>query len=240
MNIHILQDTDVLGHKAAEFSKAVLDEAIQNYGSARLLVATGASQFPLISALLKLDIDWSRVEIFHLDEYIGLDITHKASFRKLLKDYFVSHISPLAVHYLHENNIDEVSARILERQIDLGFIGIGENAHIAFNDPPADFDCEKPYIVVNLDEQCKRQQVGEGWFDTIADVPPTAVTITVRQILNCKTILSFVPDGRKALAVRNTLAETANPEVPATALKLHDDWHLYLDNASAAMIIPMH
>lgn len=237
MQIYILKDPAELGQKAALLAKECLEEAIEIHGNARLLMSTGASQFLLISALLELDIDWSKVEIFHLDEYIGIDETHKASFRKYLKERFIDHISPLNMHYVEENSIASLNAEVAKRPIDVGLIGIGENAHIAFNDPPADFDCEEPYKVVLLDEACKMQQVGEGWFATIDDVPKTAVTMTVKQILRCKTILSYVTDKRKALAIKNTLTQTKTPAVPATALKSHEDWHLYLDNASASEVI---
>ena len=237
MQIYIQKDPAELGQKAALFAKECLEKAIETHGSARLLMSTGASQFLLISALLALDIDWSKIEIFHLDEYIGIDETHKASFRKYLKERFVDHISPLAMHYVEENSIASLNAEVSKRPIDVGLIGIGENAHIAFNDPPADFDCEEPFIVVTLDEACKMQQVGEGWFATLDDVPKTAVTMTVKQILRCKTILSYVTDKRKALAIKNTLMQAETPMVPATALKSHEDWHLYLDTASASEVI---
>ena len=231
-----------LGREAAIKIAASINECIASKESARIVLSTGSSQFETLSALLEQDVDWSKVEIFHLDEYIGLPESHPASFRKYLKERFISRVNNLKdVHYVNgeinvTEHIAELTKSIRAAPVDIGVIGIGENAHIAFNDPPADFETDEAFIVVELDEKCKRQQVGEGWFPNIGSVPKTAITMTVKQILACKTIISAVPHGAKLNAVRESLISPVNPSVPASILKTHGDWHLFLDNASAAGI----
>jgi len=242
MKTHILDTPQQLGEHAAKKTAHYLKTAIQKNGAARLLMSTGASQFDTISHLRKADIDWTKVEMFHLDEYIGIDATHPASFVKYLKERFAGHDIPLkAAHYLdgtrppHEV-IAEITAELNKAPIDAALIGIGENAHIAFNDPPADFDTTDAFILVNLDEACKQQQVREGWFPTLDDVPKQAITISVREILKSSAIVSAVPHVQKANAVHNTLTQAVNNLVPATILKNHPDWTLYLDKASASLL----
>lgn len=212
-------------------------------GSARILLSTGASQFEMFEELVRHDgIDWGRVTMFHLDEYVGLPESHPASFRRYLKERFASRV-PLkeAVFVNGEGDVGatiaELTRRVREAPIDLGVIGIGENGHIAFNDPPADFETDAAYAVVTLDERCRRQQVGEGWFKTVEDVPAQAISMTVRQILKCRDIVSIVPHAVKAEAVRRALTEPVNPKTPATALKTHYNWTLYLDAESAASFV---
>lgn len=239
MQIHVYETAVQMGERAAEMIAQKLNEAIARQGEARLLLSTGASQFEMFEALVNKPVDFSKVTMFHLDEYVGLPVTHIASFRKYLQERFVSRV-PLkeAVFVNGEGdvraNIAAVTARLKEKPIDVGVIGIGENGHIAFNDPPADFDTQESYIVVNLDDRCKRQQVGEGWFPTVEDVPKQAVSMTVSQIMASRCIVTIVPHNIKAEAIRNTLSQPVTNMVPATILKTHPDWNLFLDMDSAA------
>ena len=244
MDIHVSKNAKELGSCAASRIALLLRETIAKKGSARLLLSTGASQFETISHLVKEKVDWSRVEMFHLDEYVGLPEKHKASFRSYLKKRFTSKVNLKAAHFVNgegdvEANIAMLSKKMAEAPIDVGVIGIGENGHIAFNDPPADFKTRKTYMVVKLDKKCKNQQVGEGWFKSVADVPPTAITITPFAIMKCRHIISCVPHKVKAEAIFNTLTKKLNPGVPATILKSHPDWHLYLDAESSARAFPV-
>lgn len=242
MNINISCDAAGLGQHAASLAAQKLTEAIRQNGEARLLVSTGSSQFETLAALVSSHVNWEVVTIFHLDEYIGLDISHPASFRKYLQERFISKIRAKAYHPVDGSGdvakaISHLSAEIRKKPIDVGLIGIGENAHIAFNDPPADFQTTDPYIVVHLDEKCRQQQVGEGWFPSLQEVPPTAISMSVHQIMHCKTIVSAVPHAVKAWAVEVTLKEEISPVIPATMLKKHPDWHLFLDANSASRVV---
>jgi len=244
MVIDISKDAIELGLNAAHFAALKLNEAITRNGEARLVVSTGSSQFETFQALLKEKVEWERVEVFHLDEYIDLPITHNASFRKYLNERFISHIRSKKFHSVDvegdiENKIRLLTTEIRKKPVDIGLIGIGVNGHIAFNDPPADFDNREAYIIVNLDDQCRLQQVNEGWFKSMEDVPSRAVSMTPSQIMQCKTIVSCVPHKVKALSVRNTLINKLTNMVPATLLKQHKDFHLYLDTNSASEIIPL-
>ncbi len=242
ITVTIADSPQQLGQKAAKKIAALLGEAIAASGEARIILSTGASQFETMEALIQSDVDWSKVEMFHLDEYVDLPESHPASFRKYLKERFVSKVGLKAAHFVSgegdvEANIAALNAELRKKPVDVGVIGIGENGHIAFNDPPADFDTEEPYKVVVLDDRCKQQQVGEGWFRTIADVPVTAITMTPRQILSCKHIVSSVPHAVKAEAVYNTLTKALDPMIPATLLKTHPDWNLFIDRESAGKLI---
>ncbi|MBQ3151415.1 MAG: glucosamine-6-phosphate deaminase [Clostridia bacterium] len=238
MNINICKDAADLGKKAATQAAAYLNEVIGKNGYARIVLSTGSSQFETLSALIESDVDWSKVEMFHLDEYVGLPESHIASFRKYLKERFISKINLLDYHLVDGNpdSIPELTRLLREKDVDLGLIGIGENGHIAFNDPPADFDTKEAYIVVNLDDACKNQQVGEGWFPTIDDVPKQAISMTVYQILKCKKIITCVPHEVKAKAIYATLNNEISNMVPATMLRTHPDWSLYIDENSAKLI----
>lgn len=244
MVIDISTDAAGLGSKAAHFAASKLNAAIEQNGDARMVVSTGASQFETFQALLKEQVKWEKVEVFHLDEYIGLPITHGASFRKYLYERFINHIKVKKFHSVDtEGDIDEkislLTTEIRRAPVDVGLIGIGVNGHIAFNDPPADFSTREAYIIVNLDDQCRLQQVNEGWFRSVDEVPSAAVSMTPWQILQCSTIISCVPHKVKALSVRNTLINKLTNMVPATLLKQHPDFHLYLDINSASEIIPL-
>jgi len=236
------ESAQALGKAAAAQAAALLREAIAQQGYARLLVSTGASQFTLFEALVKEEVDWAKVTMFHLDEYINMPQTHPASFIGYLKERFVDIVHPGTVHYVIgmgdvKENLQALTALIREAPLDVGLIGIGENAHIAFNDPPADFTTKEAYTIVTLDEKCRYQQFREGWFATLEDVPKEAISITVHEILKCKHIICAVPYTVKAQAVYDTLnAPEITPMVPATILRSHDDVTLYVDPDSASKL----
>jgi glucosamine-6-phosphate deaminase len=242
MNLFIGETAEQMGLAAAEKAEDIINRSIGKQGHARIVLSTGASQFPFFQALAERKVDWSKVEMFHLDEYVGISESHVASFRKYLKERFLSFAKEAKTHFVNgegdvEAHIARLSRELKEAPIDLAVVGIGENAHIAFNDPPADFVTKEAYKVVELDEACKAQQVREGWFETIEDVPRQAITMSVNQILNSKVILSCVPHKVKADAVRHALQGPVSETVPASILKTHSDWWLYLDQASAAGIV---
>jgi glucosamine-6-phosphate deaminase len=244
VKITISKTPGELGLEAARLAAASIRSAIETGGSARIVLATGSSQFETLEALLKENISWNRVDIFHLDEYIGLPSSHKASFRKYLYERFVNHIQCRKFYSIDTDRdtdslIRELTKEISKAPIDAGMIGIGENGHVAFNDPPADFDTRDSYIVVNLDEQCRNQQVGEGWFSDMSDVPLKAVSMSVWQIMQCRTIISAVPHKVKAEAVRNTLINRVTNQIPATILKQHRDFNLFLDHNSASALFAL-
>ena len=233
-----------IGKKAAGDGAELIRSAIRDQGHAAIIVATGVSQFDVLSELVLAEgIDWYKVTAFHLDEYAGMPITHPASFRLYLWQRFVSKLPvPLrAFHFINADGDCAAECRrlgdiIRQHPIDVAFIGIGENGHVAFNDPPADFETEDPYIVVNLDEACRRQQLGEGWFMTMDDVPQQAISMSCRQIMKAKTIICTAPEKRKAEAVRDTVNGAVTPKVPASILQRHANCTLYLDKASAALL----
>ena len=241
MAVYILDNSEELGEKAADLIAKKLNEAIEKRGQARIILSTGASQFETIKYLVEKNVDWEKVTMFHLDEYLELPETHKASFRRDLKERFTSKV-PVKVHFVNtegdvEENLKELTREIRKDIIDIGVIGIGENGHIAFNDPPADFETREAYRIVSLEERCRKQQLNEGWFPTLDEVPFKAVSMTPYQIMQCETIVSSVPGERKAEAVRNTLkSEEVTNMVPATLLKTHKDWHLFLDKESSSLI----
>jgi glucosamine-6-phosphate deaminase len=240
--VRVFEDKMALGQAAAEQAGAAIRRAIDERGRARIVVATGASQLEFLDALTqKKDMDWQRVEMLHLDEYIGLPMTHPASFRKYLLEKFIQKTRIANYHLLDgEGDAREVARRMGESlnaaPIDIAFVGIGENGHLAFNDPPADFESEEPYLIVELDEACRRQQVGEGWFSNISDVPRQAISMSVRQIMKAREILVVVPDARKANAVKLCFEGEIGPMAPASILRKHARATVYLDGASAASL----
>ena len=242
MKLRVFADKFALGRAAARQAAEEIRRAIQRNGTARILTATGQSQFEFLEALTQEpDVRWGEVEMFHLDEYVGLPIEHPASFRNYLHERFIRKTRVGRYHLLDGEHDPERTCRLEGEQlaaapIDVAFAGIGENGHLAFNDPPADFQTEKPYLIVRLDEACRRQQVGEGWFKTIADVPERAISISIRQLLKAKTILCVVPQARKAEAVKRCLEGAISPLVPASILRTHPDTTLYLDVDSAALL----
>lgn len=241
MQIKIFETPEELGKAAAREAAKLLNDAINQKGSARLLLSTGQSQFEFFDSFVKEDIEWDKVEVFHLDEYIGITEEHPASFVKYLKERFISLVNPGKVHFVdpsktNEDNIRQLSEEITKKPVDVAMIGIGRNAHIGFNDPPANFETRDSFMVVTLDEKCRMQQVGEGWFNAVEDVPEKAITITVHQIMQSNHILSCVPHQEKAEAVKNTVEGDLDNNVPATMLKSHPSWTLYLEKESASLL----
>lgn len=241
MEIIISDTKKELGKAAANKGAKLIRTAINERGEANIILATGMSQFEMLNQLVKENIDWSKVNGFHLDEYIGLPESHPASFRKYLKERFVNIVSPKEFNYINgetdpDNECKRLGNLIRKRMIDVAFIGIGENGHLAFNDPPADFETDKAYITVKLDEKCRRQQMGEGWFPELEDVPTEAISMSINQIMKSKNIICSVPDKRKAQAVKETIEEKVTPLVPATILKQHEATWLFLDKYSASLL----
>jgi len=244
MNIHKSTSKNDLGKEAAKIGAQKIRESISSQGEANIIVATGASQFEMLNHLTKENgIDWTKVTGFHLDEYIGIPIDHSASFRLYLWKRFVSKLPvPIkAFHFIKADQNPEKECLRLERiindiQINAAFIGIGENSHIAFNDPPADFETSDPYIIVNLDKDCQKQQLGEGWFESLDDVPDQAISMSVTQIMRSEMIICSVPDKRKASAVSKTIAGEVTTSCPASILQKHPDCSLFLDSGSASKI----
>lgn len=244
MEIQILPDRQSMGAAAAEAGAQFIRNCQQQGEAVNLILATGASQFEMLASLVhQPGIDWSRITCFHLDEYIGLPMTHPASFRKYLKERFVDQLpGPLAAfHFVDGENdplaeCERLAGLISDVTINVAFVGIGENGHLAFNDPPADLNTEKPYLVVELDEACRNQQFGEGWFDSLDEVPRKAISMSIRQILKADRIICTVPDERKAQAVRNSVEGPVTPDVPASVLQQHPATKLFLDSASASLL----
>jgi len=243
MDIVIREESVETGCAAAARATELLQAALNDRGEANLILATGASQFEMLQELVKADLDWQQVTCFHLDEYIGLPDNHPASFRKYLQERFVDQVDgPKAFHMVNPDGkspaaeCQRMGAIIRQHPIDVACIGIGENGHLAFNDPPADFETEEPYLVVELDEACRQQQFGEGWFPTLADVPSQAISMSIRHILNSKAIVCTVPDERKAAAVKAAVEGGVGPEVPASILQQHSQTTLFLDAAAASML----
>jgi glucosamine-6-phosphate deaminase len=248
MDVKIMPDKQQMGKAAAAAGARLLRDALAARGAANIIVATGASQFEMLAQLAQEpDINWHRVTGFHLDEYVGLPIDHPASFRGYLWQRFVSRLPlPLrAFHYLDGEGDPRAECRrvadiIRSHPIDVAFVGIGENGHLAFNDPPADFEADEPYLVVQLDEACRRQQLGEGWFPTFEDVPKQAISMSVRQIMKSRAIICTVPDERKAQSVRNAVEGDVTPKVPASILQRHERCTLFLDKPAASLLRKSH
>jgi glucosamine-6-phosphate deaminase len=239
MEIIISETKQILGRKAARQGADLIRKAIRRKGSANIILATGASQFEMLKELVEEDIDWKKVRAFHLDEYIGISVLHPASFRKYLKERFDEIVKPMEFHYINGNSDPQsecyrLGKIISDNPVDVAFVGIGENSHLAFNDPPADFETDKAYLVVKLNDECRRQQLGEGWFPTINDVPEKAISMSIKQIMKAEAIICTVPDLRKADAVKKTVEGLISPMIPASILRQHDAVWLYLDNDSAS------
>ncbi len=242
MEIRIFESKSVLAQAAAKEAATTIREAVAKRGAARVIAATGASHFDFVHALTRTPgIDWSKVELFHLDEYVGLPITHPASFRKYLLERLIGRTGIVRAHLLDgerdpQQVCQEVGALLNAAPVDIAFVGIGENGHLAFNDPPADFETDEPYLVVDLDEACRGQQVGEGWFASIAEVPRQAISMSVRQILKAKHIVCVVPDARKARAVQRCLDGPISPRAPASILRQHPNTTVFLDRDSSTLL----
>lgn len=242
MKIEVYDSKPELGKAAAIRAGEIIRQAIASRGQAYVIAATGASQFEFLDELVRQNLDWSHTVFFHLDEYVGLPATHPASFRRYLRERIVDRVQPQAFHLINGEVEDvwgecrRVGELISRQRVDVAFVGIGENGHLAFNDPPADFETEQPYIVVDLDEACRKQQVGEGWFENIDDVPRQAISMSIQQILKSRSILCIVPDLRKAVAVKNCVELEVSPLRPASILQQHDDAILYLDSKSSSLL----
>lgn len=245
MQKYVFESKDKVGAAAAKHAACKIQQAIEQRNEANVILATGASQFEMLQYLIKADLDWSKVNMFHLDEYVGMPDTHPASFRKYLKERFVEQVGSLkSAHFVLGDAADpqaecrRLGAIIAKHPIDAALVGIGENGHLAFNDPPADFETEEPFIVVTLDTACRRQQMGEGWFATLEDVPLQAISMSIKQIMKSKSIVVTVPDERKAHAVRQTLLGEISPMRPASILQKHPDCVLFMDRPAASLLSP--
>ena len=242
MKVRVLHNAKSLGAEAAAHAAKSLQETLQRQGSARIIAATGASQFDFLEALTSAPgIDWHKVEMFHLDEYVGLPDTHPASFRKYLRERLIRKTGIRKYHLLDGDGdvtgvIETIGRELSSAPIDLAFVGIGENGHLAFNDPPADFEIENPYLLVDLDTPCRQQQVDEGWFAAVAEVPRQAISMSIRQILKSEEILAIVGGERKARAVQACLEGKVSPLAPASILQRHPRTTIYLDQDSAALL----
>ena len=241
MNLSVSPDKTKLGQSAAAIGAQFIIKALAEKGAANVILATGASQFEMIAALIEQPIDWSLVTCFHLDEYIDMPESHPASFRKYLKERFTTQVPVKTFHFIDgEKDATAECARlnklINDHPIDVAFVGIGENGHLAFNDPPADFETDVPFMVVDLDENCRKQQLGEGWFPDLASVPTSAISMSIKQIMKSKTIICSVPDDRKANAVVSTVEGKVTPDVPASILQEHSHAFLFLDPGSSSLL----
>ena len=242
MKVVICKNKIELGQKAAHDGAELVRNAIAGNGSANIILATGASQFEMLKVLVEApEVDWGRVVGFHLDEYVGLPVTHPASFRKYLRERFVERVPIKEFHYIDgEGDVEAERRRLNEiirkHSIDVAFVGIGENGHLAFNDPPADFETEQPYIIVDLDEKCRKQQVGEGWFNSFDEVPKQAVSMSIRQIMKSRAVICACPDKRKVEAVKACMEGPVSPYAPASILQEHGAVTIYLDPDSASLL----
>jgi glucosamine-6-phosphate deaminase len=243
MNIQINKTKEETGIAAAELATQIIRQAVQHSNEVNIILATGASQFEMLAHLVKQDISWSKVNVFHLDEYVGMPETHLASFRRYLRERFVEKAPGLANFFPvvgdaadPQLECQRLAGLLAGKSIALACIGIGENGHLAFNDPPADFETEEPYLVVNLDDACRKQQLGEGWFPTMEDVPKQAISMSIRQILKSEKIICTVPDLRKAEAVKWAIQGPVTNHVPASILQRHSECSMFLDQYSASHI----
>jgi len=242
MEVRIFETKQELGLSAGKDAANFIREALEKKGSANIILATGVSQFEMLATLIKEPgIDWSKVVCFHLDEYVGLPESHPASFRRYLKERFASKVKVKEFYFLNgdidpQGECKRVGEIIKKHPIDVAFVGIGENGHLAFNDPPADFDTEEPYIIVNLDETCRRQQLGEGWFKALDEVPKQAISMSIKQVMRSNKIICACPELRKAKAVKACLEGPVSNMAPASILQTHPGAIIYLDKESASLL----
>jgi glucosamine-6-phosphate deaminase len=241
--VSIGRTKDLMARAAASYAVAELTAALQRKPTVRLVAATGASQIEFLEYVTSTPgVEWKRVELFHLDEYIGFGVDHPASFARYIKERIIDRTGIVKFHLLDglanpDEAIRSANEAIRSAPIDLAFVGIGENGHLAFNDPPADFETEDPYIIVNLDDACRRQQVGEGWFKSIEDVPRRAISMSVRQILKAESIVCTVPDKRKAQALKAAILGPVTRDVPASILRNHSKVKFFIDAAAAELLV---
>ena len=243
MKVIVENNARELGVAAGKAAAALIVAAIKHRGQANIILGTGASQFETLNQLTASpDIEWNKVVMFHLDEYIGMPATHPASFRKYLKERFLDKVPQLKAYYLIDGDAEPVEecrrlgALITAHPIDVALAGIGENGHLAFNDPPADFETTQPYIIAELDEACRNQQLGEGWFRTIDEVPSTAISMSVQQLMKSRHIICSVPDQRKARALKNSFEQPVSNMYPASILRRHADCRFFLDVFSVSLL----
>ncbi len=242
MKIIKKKDPKELGKYAGKETGKIIRQAIHQKGYANIVLATGTSQFDTINQLVKEDVPWEKVTVFHLDEYIGVSNTHPASFQKYLQERFVDQVKKLgSIYFIDGESSPEEACRhlgelISKHPIDVALVGIGENGHLAFNDPPADFETEVPYLVVDLDQPCRMQQLNEGWFSSLEDVPLRAISMSIKQILKSKHIICSVPDKRKAQAVKDCLENEVTNLHPSSILQNHPSCSIFLDEASASLL----
>lgn len=242
MKVYQLETSKDLGRAAGEAAVKLINESIQKKGSANIILATGTSQFETLKQLIDSTIDWGKVHIFHLDEYIGMSISHPASFRKYLQERFLDKIGEVGSVTLIDGEADpeeeckRLAEKISQHPIDAALVGIGENGHLAFNDPPANFETDAPYIVVDLDGPCRAQQMNEGWFKSLEEVPLQAISMSIQQIMKSKHVICSVPDERKAKAVKDCLENEVSPLYPASILQQHNNCTVYLDKESASLL----
>jgi len=242
MILKVFEDKRSLAIAAAAQATAAIRSGIAHRGCARVVAATGASQFEFLEELTAApQVDWKKVELFHLDEYIGLPANHPASFCKFLQERLIGKTKISNCHLLNGSTgpaeiIDRAAKAIALSPIDIAFVGIGENGHLAFNDPPADFQTEEPYIIVPLDEACRQQQVGEGWFQNLSDVPKRAISMSIRQILKSREIICIAPDARKARAIQACFDGEISPLAPSSILRTHPNTTIHLDQNSARLL----
>ncbi|HWR54414.1 MAG TPA: 6-phosphogluconolactonase [Bryobacteraceae bacterium] len=239
MNLRTFPNKIALGDAAAAQAAVAIQKAVVERGAARIIASTGASQFEFLDALVRTPgVPWEAVELFHLDEYAGMGPDHPASIRKYLRERLIGPTGIATAHLLEDSNYRAIAAKLASAPVDVAFVGIGENGHLAFNDPPADFETEEPYLIVQLDEQCRRQQVDEGWFASIDEVPRKAISVSIRQILKAREILCAVPDARKARAMKVCFEGPVSPMTPASILRTHNNTTVFLDADSAALLSP--
>ena len=245
MKINIYSNKKETSKKAALKAASLLNETIHKKGTATFVIATGVSQLDFIEHLVtEGNVNWSKAKMFHLDEYIGLPETHPASFRKYLQDKFISKVDRIKeVNLINgdaadpQKECDRLNQILKNEIVDIAFVGVGENGHLAFNDPPANFKIEDPYIIVNLDEYCRKQQVGEGWFDSIEDVPQQAISMSIKQIMKSKNIICTIPGERKAQAVKDCFGtDNISPIYPSSILQKHKNCFVFLDFDSAGYL----
>jgi len=242
MQLRLIPDPATIATQVAEHGARILREALARHGEATLVAATGMSQLAMLHQLARAPgIDWTRTTVFHLDEYIGLPATHRASFRRYLRERFLAHLPAQPAFVGIQGDAPDIAAELARlnqllasRRVDLGFAGVGDNGHLAFNDPPADFSVESPYIEVRLDDTSRRQQAGQGWFDDIDQVPRRAISMSVRQILRCQHLLLTVTGAHKAQALHNTIEGPIDPACPASAVQQHAQCTVYIDAAAAS------
>ena len=238
-----IKEHELIAKEAALSAEGYISKAIEAKGTAHIILATGNSQLLFLKALREISVSWEKVIIFHLDEYIGLDENHPSSFRHYLKENIIKHISPKEFYPINtegkslEKAIEHYTQLLVDHPVDIAFIGIGENGHLAFNDPGvADFNDQKYVKVVALDEHCRKQQYDEGWFESIEVVPKKALTLTIPTIMSAQHISCFVPEERKANAVKNTIDGDIVETCPASILRKHPSVNLYLDPPSAKLL----